>query len=142
MKLKNQSGFSLIELLVVFVIIGVLAGITAPYLIKAKNKAENTSAKAALKTIFSSQISYFTANGRYARLDELNVESRNTLGIIQGTQLKRGPFLLEMNPPNPTNAELKDGFTIFLNKPGAVGVDFYSLSMDATGIIIGDPDTP
>lgn len=136
MKLKNQKGFSLIELLIAMVIIGILAGITAPFLIKAKNKAENANAKSSLRTIFSSQISYFTANGRYARLDELNVESRSSLGTINGTQMRRGPFVLEMNPPSPTDLELKDGFTIFVNKPGATGVDFYSLTLDATGRIV------
>lgn len=140
MKLKNQAGFSLIELLVVVVILGVLAGITTPFLIKAKNRAENGNAKSSLRTIFSSQISYYTANGRYARLNELNVESQNTLGTINGTQLSRGPFVLEMNPPTPTDAELKNGFTIFLNKSGAGVGDVYSLSLDATGRIIGDSD--
>lgn len=136
MKLKNQKGFSLIELLVVVVILGILAGITTPYLIRAKEKSENGNAKASLRTIFSSQVSFFTANGRYARLDELNNEFRNGLGTINGTQLNRGPFVLEMNPPAPTDAELKDGFTIFLTKPGAVGADFYSLTLDATGFIV------
>lgn len=139
MKLNNQKGFSLIELLVVLVIIGILAGITFPYLIKTKNRAENGNAYASLRTFFSLQITYYTANGRYARLNELNVDNRNSLGTINAGKLIRGPFTFEMNPLNPSDEDLKSDFTIFVRKPGATGVDAYSLSIDTTGRIIENP---
>ena len=139
MKSNNQAGFSIIELLIVLVIIGILAGITFPYLIKTKNNAENGNAYASLRTMFSSQISFFTANGRYARLDELNAENRDSLGTINDSTLIRGPFVFEMNPANPTDEELKEDFTIFARKPGAAPQDAYSLELDTTGRIIENP---
>ena len=139
MKLSNQKGFSLIELLVVVVIIGVIAGITTPYLIKAKNNAENTSAFTTMRTIFTSQIAFYTANRRYARLDEINGENRNSLGTMVDSKLIRGPFAFEMNPLNPTNEDLRDQFTIFVRKPGASAADGYTLSLDASGRITEIP---
>lgn len=139
MQLNNQKGFSLIELLIVLVILGILAGITFPFLLKAKNRAENGNAYASLRTIFSSQLSYYTANGRYARLDELNADNTNSLGTINNDKLIRGPFTFEMNPLNPSDADLKSEFTIFVRKPGATGVDAYSLSIDTTGRIVENP---
>lgn len=64
MNLNNQNGFSLIELLVTFVIIGILAAISFPYLIKTKNKAKNSNAFVTTRTLFSSDISFYTDKGR------------------------------------------------------------------------------
>lgn len=139
MDLKYQKGFSLIELLMVVVILGILAGITAPFLIKAKNKAENGNAFSTTRSIFSSQVSFYTSKGRYARLDELNADSQNGLGNIVNSRLVRGPFTFEMNPANPTDAELKDGFSIFVTKQGASGIDAYTLLVDTSGRIIENP---
>ena len=68
---KNEKGFSLVELLLVVVIIGLIASMAIPYLQKAVGRAENGNAYASLKTLTKAQLDYFATNGRYARLDEL-----------------------------------------------------------------------
>lgn len=123
MKNKNESGFSLIELIIVMVIIGILAVLTFPYASRAKNAAEKTSIGATLKTMLTAQTNYYTRNSRYARLDELNASQYGALGTNVGTDmLSRGNFTFEMIPTQPTDAELREGFTIKATKP-AVGGD-------------------
>lgn len=112
MKNKKQSGFSLIELLLVVVIISVIAAIAVPNLTKAFAAAENGSTVATMKTIQLSQTTSYSQKNRYARLDEINEYQNNGLGSVVNNQLFRGKYLYEMIPANPTDDELKSGFIV------------------------------
>lgn len=59
MKIKNKSGFSLIELMVVVAIIGVLASIAIPSVTKYMAKARQTEAKTNLAGYYTSQMAFF-----------------------------------------------------------------------------------
>lgn len=63
--MKNQKGFSLVELLVVVIIIAIIAAIAIPNLLSSRRNANQASAKANLRTIHSAEITYFAANGTY-----------------------------------------------------------------------------
>lgn len=135
MKNNEQNGFSLIELLLVVVIIGVIASIAFPLLYRAKESAANNNAFASMRTVFSAQVSYSSNNGRFARLDELNTAQANGLGTISGTDLIRGKFTFQMSPVAPTDAELRNGFTIIATK--ATGSDLpYVLTLTQSGYIV------
>lgn len=133
--MRKQEGFSLIELLLVAVIIMILSSIAVPYLMKAVGAAENGSVMATLKTFSSSQVNYYTANGRYARLAELNAAENNKLGQTVGSELHRGIYTFIMNPASPTDAELRDNFTIVASKVSNYDKTPYVISLDATGQI-------
>jgi len=136
MKFSKQNGFSLIELLLVIVIIGVLATITFPFLYSAKGSAENSNAYASLRTTSSAQVSFFGQNGRFARLDELNTSQTGALGTTVGTELIRGKFTFQMSPASPTNGELRDGYTVIATK-AVIGSELpYVISVDQTGEIV------
>lgn len=117
MKNKAESGFSLVEVLVVMVIIGIVTAITVPYMRQAKGAAEDGNAYASMKTMLSSQTAFYTQKGRYGRLDELNQLDSGVLGTVDNGTLIRGNFTFRMDPVTPTDEELKEGFTIIGTKP-------------------------
>lgn len=140
MKNKSQSGFSLIELLLVIVIIGVIASIAIPSLLKAKGAAEKGSSVSLMRTLSTLQLRFYSQNSRFARLSELSAASDNSLGTMSadGSQLFRNGFTFRMSPTAvPTDAELKDGYTIIGTKPEPGSATPYTLTVNQSGVIDG-----
>ena len=65
MRTNNRKGFSLIELLIVVVIIGILAAIAIPKFANTKEKAYLASMKSDLRNMATTQEGYFADNQVY-----------------------------------------------------------------------------
>lgn len=59
--MKNEKGFSLVELLVVVIIIAIIAAIAIPSLLASRRAANEASAIQTLRTIHSAQSTYFAS---------------------------------------------------------------------------------
>lgn len=64
--LKQRRGFSLIELLIVVAIILIIITIALPKLSRARMYSQETAAIAAIRTLHTAQVEFYSEYGRYA----------------------------------------------------------------------------
>ena len=77
----NKKAFTLLELLVVILIIGILAAIALPQYKKAVYKAKFTQATLMLNSIYKAQQEYYAFHGEYApNFSSLNMDLPPTNG--------------------------------------------------------------
>ena len=135
MRNNREQGFSIIEMLLVVVIVGIIAAMAVPAYQKGMWAAENGSAFGTMRTIASTQVTFYSQNSRFGRLDEINTALSNGAGIIVGDKLVRGKYVFEMTPPVPTDDELVTEYVITATRD-VVGDAMYQYELTQTGRIV------
>lgn len=72
---KNQSGFTIVELLIVIVIIGILAGLVISTFVGVQQKARNSERQTDINNISGQLEAYFAKHSSYPNFTQLTTET-------------------------------------------------------------------
>ena len=111
---KEESGFTLVELMVVIVIIGLLATVVIINVMPASNRAAVTKARADIATLEQALDMYRLDNLRYP------TQAEGLQALVAGNYIRRLPADPWRNPYS-------------YSAPGADGADFRIVSLGADG---------
>lgn len=130
--LKKQSkGFTIVELLIVIVVIGILAGLVITTYNGIQQKARNTERTTDLKTFQSQLEAFYASNGRYPSTADLGATGSSNLTFVAANLKGMDKETLSDPKANPHDYSLATASTV--NKYAYAPVNASGAACDDTG---------
>ncbi|WP_298611795.1 type II secretion system major pseudopilin GspG [uncultured Thiothrix sp.] len=128
---RRVRGFSLIELMIVLVILGLIAGIVGPQAMKYLGRGKSQSAKVQIENISAALDMYRLEVGNYPTSSE---GLKALAEAPSGAKGWNGPYLKKGVPQDPWNNEYQ------YKRPGSNNQPYDLLSLGADGAAGGEGD--
>ncbi len=130
-RLKTQAGFTLVELLIVLVIIGVLTALGLPMYGRVVEKSRQTEAITILGVMRGAQLRYLTDSGSYTSdRAKLDIELPDNDGLGTPGDGKFFDYSLPLSPGDTNLAEATRN-----NNSRTAGIAGYKLKVNRNGNI-------
>ncbi|MEN6384717.1 MAG: type II secretion system protein [Phycisphaerales bacterium] len=135
--MKSRKGFTLIELMVVILIVGILAAVAIPLMRGRVDSAKWSEGKAVAGTIATSLRAYAAEKGgQGAWVNPTLANLGFTTGDMQGTYFASGDYSWVSAYDETANPPLT--FTITVEKPDAITTGT-NLTLNESGVFTGGP---
>jgi type IV pilus assembly protein PilA len=100
---RGEAGFTLIEMMVVLLVVGILIAITIPMFLGARTRAQDRSAESSLRNALTAAKAEYVQTGSYAAVDDPALNAAEpSISFIPQSDESTGPKVVSVHPVSST----------------------------------------